>query len=168
VPVLHADGAVIWDSLAIAEWAAEYPGAEPLLPVDRTLRALIRSATAEMHSGFPAIRRDFSMNIRRRCKAYGLLQETLDEVARVDALWSGLRAAHGAEGSYLFGRRSMADAFYTPVATRFRTYGIALSKPAQAYADALLTDAAFREWENLVLAEPARPLTRAPTDKLYT
>ncbi len=167
VPALRIGDTVIWDSLAISEWAAEYPGAAPLLPVDRVLRAQMRSATAEMHSGFSAVRRDLPMNIRRRCTARGLPAETLNDIARIDALWSGLRAAHASDGPHLFGRRSIADAFYTPVATRFRTYGIKLSASAQGYCDTLLADHAFREWESRVLADPAKPFSRATTDTIY-
>ncbi len=167
VPALHVGDTVIWDSLAIAEWAAEQASGEPLLPADQLLRAQVRSATAEMHSGFAAVRRDLPMNIRRRCTARGLPAETLADIARADALWSGLRAAHASDGPHLFGRRSIADAFYTPVATRFRTYGIKLSALAQAYCDTLLADTAFREWEGRVLAAPAKPFSRATTDTMY-
>jgi glutathione S-transferase len=171
VPVLVAGGVAIWDSLAIAEWAAEQaaarPGAPPLWPVDPLLRAQARSVAAEMHSGFTGMRRDLSMNIRRRCAATGLPRETLADVARIDAMWSGLRRAHAARGPWLFGERSIADAFYLPVATRFRTYGIALSHGAQAYAQVLLAEPAFREWEAALLAQPARKFTRAGFDDLY-
>jgi glutathione S-transferase len=120
-----------------------------------------------MHAGFGGLRRDLPMNIRRRCRASGLPPDTLRDIARVAAMWAELRVRHGAQGPFLFGARSLADAFYLPVATRFRTYAIALSPAAQAYCDTLLADAAFREWEARARAEPAEPFSRARTDSLY-
>lgn len=147
VPCLHTDGLVIWDSLAIAEWAAEERPDAGLWPADRALRAQARSATAEMHSGFAEIRSDLPMNIPRRCRIDTLRRETQAEIASVDRLWSGLRERHGDKGPWLFGQRSIADAFYAPLATRMRTYDIALSPAAQSWCDTILADADFREWE---------------------
>lgn len=168
VPALHVGGTVVWDSLAIAEWAAEQPGAKPLWPKESLLRAEARSVTAEMHAGFSGIRRDLAMNIRRRCTATDLPPETLRDIARIDSLWSGLRKRHRQTGTFLFGDRSIADAFYTPVATRFRTYAIGLSSEAQAYCDTLLADAAFKQWEKKALAEWKAPFSRAALDEAYT
>ncbi len=165
VPVLHTDNAVVWDSLAIAEWAAEQ--APELWPADPTLRARARSLAAEMHAGFAALRRDLPMNISRRCVATALPQETRVDIARIDEMWSEGRAAAAGGGPYLCGERSIADAFYLPVATCMRTYAVALSAPAQAYADLLLADPSFRTWEQAVLSEPYRPFSRAPIDDLY-
>lgn len=67
VPALEVDGLSIWDSLAIAEWAAEQVASGVLWPADPSVRAVARAATAEMHSGFAAVRRDLPMNLRRRC-----------------------------------------------------------------------------------------------------
>ena len=167
VPVLHLGAARIWDGLAIAEWAAEQPGATPIWPKDPLARAEARSVAAEMHSGFSALRRDLPMNIRRRCRASGLPEETLRNIARIDGLWSELRERHAKAGAFLFGPRSVADAFYVPVAARFRTYATALSPAAQAYCDALLADTAFLDWERKALAEPGKPFSRAEIDGLY-
>jgi glutathione S-transferase len=164
VPALRIGDAVIADSLAICEWASET--GTSLYPQDALARALVRSVIAEMHSGFAAVRRDLSMNIRRRCKAFGLPADTLRDIARLDALFSGHRR-HAVVGPFLFGQRTLADAFFTPVATRFRTYGILLSADAQAYCDTLLGDAAFLEWERMVLAQPAKSFSRANIDGLY-
>lgn len=145
VPCLHADGLVIWDTLAIAEWAAEEkPG---LWPADRRQRAEARSVTAEMHSGFQCIRRDMSMNIRRRVQVPDWPADTRAEIARVDAIWNGLRTRHAAAGPWLFGTRSIADAFYAPMATRMRTYGVTLSDGAQSFCDAVFADPHFKDWE---------------------
>jgi glutathione S-transferase len=147
VPCLHADGLAIWDSLAIAEWAAEEaPGAQ-LWPADRRERAEARAVVAEMHAGFPAVRRDLSMNIHRRVQAQDWPTETRAELDRLDALWKFLRTRFAARGPWLFGARTIADAFYAPVATRMRTYGVSLSGPSQAWCEAVFADRDFRDWE---------------------
>lgn len=152
VPALHADGSgdrvVVWDSLAIAEWAAEQVAPGVLWPEDPALRAQARSATCEMHSGFGAVRRDLSMNICRRMdRAPDWPDDTRRQLARLDELWSDLRARHAHLGPWLFGTRSIADAFFTPVATRLRTYAVDTSDAATAYRDTLLSDADFLAWE---------------------
>ena len=100
-----------------------------------------------------------------------LRRKSLDiraDVERIDRLWASMRERHGAAGAFLFGKRSIADAFYLPVATRFRTYGMRLSTAAQGYADELLHDADFQAWQRAALAEDPKPFSRAPIDSLYT
>lgn len=167
VPVLRLGDESVWDTLAIAEWAAENTRSAALLPGDPLARAQVRSTVGEMHAGFGGLRRELSMNIRRRCRASGLSPAAQADIGRIDRMWATLRERHAARGPYLFGERSLADAFYLPVATRMRTYGVTLSAVAQAYGEMLLADADFLHWEALVLAEPAKPLLRADTDKLY-
>jgi glutathione S-transferase len=148
VPALHADGVVIWDSLAIAEWAAEQAGPGVLWPIDPMLRAQARSATCEMHSGFAAVRRDLSMNIHRRLPAAPQWpDDTRAGLQRIEALWASLRERHAEHGPFLFGQRSIADAFFTPVATRLCTYAVPLSVTAAAYCDVLLADPDFQAWK---------------------
>ncbi len=147
VPCLHTDGLVISDSLAIAEWAAETWPAAALWPAGWKTRAQARSVVAEMHSGFPNVRRDLSMNIHRRIKMPDLPAETRAELARLDGLWKTLRDEHASAGPWLFGARSIADAFYAPVATRMRSYGVALSGPSQEWCEAIFADPDFRDWE---------------------
>jgi glutathione S-transferase len=154
VPALDVNGLTIWDSLAIAEWAAEkHPS---LWPQDPTARALARSAAAEMHSGFAALRSHYSMNLRRKGvpPKQAPADNVLADIARIDELWSSLRARFGGAGDHLCGPRSIADAMFTPVATRFRSYGVALSAPARAYANTLLADPAFQEWDAAAQVEP--------------
>jgi glutathione S-transferase len=139
VPVLTRDSFAIWDTLAIAEWAAEQRPA--LWPADADDRARARSLCAEMHSGFVGVRRDLSMNIKRRCQARNLPQDTLAGIKRIDDIFASARGPH------LFGPRGIVDAFFTPVATRMRTYSIALSPQATAYRDVLLADDNFDSWE---------------------
>ncbi len=151
VPALHVGDTVIWDSLAIAEWAAER---EPSLwPADLLVRAQARSATCEMHSGFMDLRDQLPMNVQRRCNASGLREGTQRDIKRVLALWDKLCEAHASEDPWLFGQRSIADAFYAPVATRFRTYGIDVTGPGASYTDTIFSDDAFLEWESTPIDE---------------
>jgi glutathione S-transferase len=145
VPALRVGDLSIWDSLAIAEWAAEQ--APELWPADAGTRAHARSVVCEMHSGFPDLRDQLSMNINRRCTAYGLSEGTMRDIHRIMEMWQSLRSEYAVEGPWLFGQRSIADAFYTPVATRFRTYGIELPENLLEYSDTLLSDDDFLQWE---------------------
>lgn len=144
VPCL-VDGALrVWDSLAICEYLAEkHPG---LWPQDPAARAVARSISAEMHSGFANLRTHMSMNIRKRHPGKGRTPESLADVARIVAMWSDCRARHGKEGPYLFGKFSIADAMYAPVVLRFRTYEVELPADCRAYADAILALPAMQDW----------------------
>jgi glutathione S-transferase len=145
VPALHVDGVVIYDSLAIAAWAGER---EPRLwPENPATRARAWSAVAEMHSGFAAVRRDLSMNIRRRTQVSrsALPADTRADLDRLDHLLGGLRREFG--GPWLFGARSIADAFYAPIATRLRTYGVAREAEVDAWMSTVFADSDFRAWE---------------------
>lgn len=153
VPALHLGTEVIGDSLAISEWVAEQ--ALELWPRDATVRAHARSAACEMHSSFGALRSSLPCNIRRRAARRHLDDEVLRDVQRIDAIWTSLRARFGGEGPYLFGASpTIADAFFVPIATRFRTYSVEVSAEAQRYADALLANPSFREWEGEGNREP--------------
>jgi glutathione S-transferase len=158
VPALHVDASpeklVIWDSLAIAEWAAERVEPGALWPSDSALRAQARAATCEMHSGFAAVRRDLPMNIRRRCESQpDWPEDTQRQLRRIVDLWTGLRERHAALGPFLFGQRSIADAFFAPMATRLRTYAAPVPALAQRYCDTVLADADFRAWEADCIAD---------------
>ncbi|MEJ0023059.1 MAG: glutathione S-transferase family protein [Alphaproteobacteria bacterium] len=163
VPALHVGGVVIYDSLAICEWAAEQK--EALWPKDPAARALARSAAAEMHSGFAALRRDLSMNIKRLMAREPVWpEETRRDLARLFSLWTGARKAYASRGPFLFGERSVADAFYAPVVTRLRTYAVPMSDVISAYCQTIYADEAFREWEAGALSEV---WTIASADGLY-
>ena len=169
VPALDADGLTIWDSLAIAEWAAEQVSPGVLWPEDPALRAQARSAACEMHSGFSAIRRDLSMNIHRRLATQpDWPDDTRAALARIEELWAGLRARNAALGPYLFGQRSIADAFFTPVATRLRTYAVPMSETATAYRDTLLGDPDFLAWEVEAIPDSWDASGYSVIDGLYT
>jgi len=146
VPLLKHDGHVVWDSLAIAEYAAELaPGAE-LWPVDRNARALARSLAAEMHSGFGALRSAMPMNVRRAPVVLETSPEVREDVARLVAAWTQTRAAHGKGGPFLFGPFGIVDAMFAPAATRLRTYGVPLEGAAREYVEAIHGHPLVREW----------------------
>lgn len=153
VPVLHLGSEVIGDSLAISEWAAEQVPA--LWPADPIARAHARAATCEMHAGFSALRTHLTCNIRRRAEPRKHRDDVRADIARIETLWTSLRTRFGAEGPYLFGAApTIADAFFLPVATRFRTYAVHLGPASQQYADALLANPAFLDWQAEAVNEP--------------
>lgn len=156
VPALHDGDIVVWDSLAICEYLAERFPDTQLWPRDPTARAVARSISAEMHSGFAALREHMSMNIRARWPGHGRSAESLADVARIVAIWSECRARFGQDGAFLFGRFSIADAMYAPVVLRFQTYGVALEGAAKDYADAVLALPALGEWVAAAVAETER------------
>jgi len=153
VPVLHRGPLVVWDSLAIAESLAEWFPKAGLWPEDASARAVARSACAEMHSSFQALRTNMSMNIRRNYAGRGRTPESEADIARILELWRDVRGRFGKGGPYLFGRFSIADAFYAPVVMRFRTYGVSLDDVGEAYAQAILAHPAMREWWDAAHAE---------------
>lgn len=141
----------IWDSLAICEYLAEkHPS---LWPQEAAARAVARSVSAEMHSGFQNLRTHMSMNIRKAHPGKGRTPEALADIARIVAMWTDCRARFGQDGPFLFGRFSIADAMYAPVVLRFRTYAVELPEACRAYADAVLALPAMREWIAAAQAE---------------
>lgn len=145
VPVLRDGELVVWDSLAICEHVAErFPEAR-LWPRDTGARALARSVSAEMHSGFADLRRELPMNIVARTPR-DPSPDALRDIARVLAIWSDLRARSAAAGPFLFGDFTIADAMFAPVVTRFVTYGVAVPADARAYMDAVLALPAMQRW----------------------
>lgn len=150
VPALHIGDTVIYESLAICEWAAEQTPS--LWPADPLVRAEARAAASEMHAGFSALRRDMSMNIRRRLEREPQWPaDTREDLDQLFALWGGLHARYG--GPFLFGQRSIADAMFAPVTTRLRTYNVEAPDVAQAYCATLFADAAFQDWERAAQVE---------------
>jgi glutathione S-transferase len=154
VPVLVDGERVVWDSLAIIEYLAELCPQAGLWPADADARAMARSITAEMHAGFAALRANMPMNLRKALPGKGRGPGVALDIERIGAIWRDARNRFGSEGPFLFGRYSAADAMYTPVATRFRTYGIDLDATSQAYADAVLRWPAFLAWQQEALEEP--------------
>jgi glutathione S-transferase len=152
VPALRDDELVVYESLAICEWAAER--VPSLWPENANTRAEARSVACEMHSGFAAVRRDLSMNIRRRLpSAPPLKADTREDLDRLFHLWGDLRSRYGARGPFLFGARSIADAMFAPVATRLRTYAIECPTAVRAYCEEIFADPSFLEWERAAIGE---------------
>ena len=146
VPVLKDGGLTVWDSLAICEYLAERHPEKQLWPAQPAARAHARSISAEMHSGFTNLRNQMPMNVRREIPGRAWKPEVTAEVARIETIWNECRSRHGADGPFLFGAFSIADAMYAPVASRFHTYGIALAGAGAQYAAAIHALAAMREW----------------------
>ncbi len=156
VPVLKDGEVTVWDSLAICEYLHEKFPAAALWPADPVARALGRSAAAEMHAGFHSLRGECSMDLALRT-SIRLAEATAVDVRRLVALWRGLLDRFS--GPFLLGAWSIADAFFTPVATRLRSYDVRLSDygdagPAGSYGERLLETAEFLEWEKAALAHP--------------
>jgi glutathione S-transferase len=124
-----------------------------LWPADRAARAHARSISAEMHSGFAALRNECGMNLHRPVGAKPLSEAAHADIARVQEIWSDCRARYGKAGPYLFGGFTAADAMYGPVVHRFRTYAIDVTPQVRAYMDAMQSHPAFAEWTAAGLAE---------------
>lgn len=155
VPVLRHGDLTLWDSLAICEYLAETFPAAKLWPEDKAARAVARSVTAEMHSGFQALRSNLPMDIRGRKPGKGQDAPGVQEdIRRIQQLWRECRERFGKEGPFLFGRFTIADAFYAPVVTRFVTYDVKLDAVASAYRDAVLALPTFKKWADAAAVEP--------------
>jgi glutathione S-transferase len=156
VPVLKDEDLVIADSLAICEYLADKCPDARLWPEDVASRALGRAAAAEMHGGFHSLRGECPMDLSAPLHVATLSEATHKDIRRVVQLWSALRERFAGRGPFLLGEWSIADAFYTPVATRFRTYGVRLSDfgdrgEAGRYGETLLDTSEFKAWEAAAL-----------------
>ncbi len=157
VPVLVDDGFAVWDTLAIAEYAAERFPDRQLWPADARARARARSVCAEMHSGFSALRSACPMNIEAHLPDVGRLiwrdqPGVRADLARLCGLWGELLAAQQA-GSLLFGHFTIADAYFAPVCMRIRTYGLPVPADIQAYVDRVAALPGVKAWIDDALAE---------------
>jgi glutathione S-transferase len=151
VPALKTKTGVVWDSLAILEYLAERHPEHRLWPQDEEARAAARYISAEMHSGFVTLRNDMSMDLLSKLPSPPISEALEADITRVAAIWHDARLRFGKGDPFLFGAFSNADAMFAPVATRFRTYGVDLSRfgddgAASAYAQALLALPAMAEW----------------------
>jgi glutathione S-transferase len=153
VPVLVIDGEPVWDSLAICETLAERFPEKQLWPSDARARQVARSICAEMHSGFQALRGGMPMNIRSSHPGKGMNAHSRRDIDRVVGIWKSCRERFGKGGPLLFGRFSVADAYFAPVVMRFKTYAVELPPAARAYSDAVFALRGVRDWIEGALRE---------------
>ena len=153
VPALIDGDITIWDSLAIIEYVAERFPQSRIWPEDRARRAHARSISAEMHSGFAALRNECGMNLHRLVRAVALSADARADVARVEQIWIECRERYGKFGPFLFGAFGGVDAMFAPVVHRFRSFAIAVAPEAQAYMDTMMALPAFQQWTSAALAE---------------
>ena len=145
VPVLLDGDVTVWDSLAICEYVSETYLDGRGWPVDKTARAEARAVANEMHSGFMVLRGEMPMN----CRAKRRIEPSaaaMQDVARIDVIWSGLRARFADQGPWLFGEFSIADVMFAPVVSRFETYGIEVSDLSRSYMATVMEHPAMQEW----------------------
>ncbi|KMW57976.1 Glutathione S-transferase [Candidatus Rhodobacter oscarellae] len=148
--MVSTEGAVISDSLAIAEELASRNPEAGLLPAGAKARATARTLAAEMHSGFFALRRGCAMNLLVAYADFAPADDVNADLARIDSIWSHALDAFG--GPWLCGSYSIADAFFAPVAARIAGHGLEMSPAAASYVNRHLADPAFRRWRAMALA----------------
>ncbi|TDR31247.1 glutathione S-transferase family protein [Hydromonas duriensis] len=160
VPVLLNEEVGLWDTLAITEYLNERNLG--VWPVDHLMRAYARAVSAEMHSGFTALRSEMPMNCRARLKLVPSLACVAD-IERICAIWRDCRLRYGHLGPWLFGKWSAADAFFAPVVMRFNSYGVELDDVCFAYLHTVWFDPYIREW---VAAAELEPWSYPATDAI--
>jgi len=146
VPTLRDGDLAVWDSLSICEYLNELFPEHAMWPQEKDARAMARSISAEMHSGFTALRRLMPMNCRLTFPGKGLTEESAADIQRITAIWRECRERFGGGGEMLFGKFTIADAMFAPVALRFRTYEVKLDEMCEEYVSALLSLPAMKEW----------------------
>lgn len=165
VPVLKIEesGSVltVWDSLAICETLAERHPEAGLWPKDAAMRATARAYACEMHSGFPDVRDQLSMDFVRKKEMPELRPETQTQIERILSAWEIALTTY--QGQFLFGNLSVADCMYAPVASRFLTYGVKTSAPVGSYMDRMMVLPAMAEWRKAAQAEVDAGLGLLPT-----
>ncbi|MDZ8092945.1 MAG: glutathione S-transferase family protein [Nostoc sp. DedQUE05] len=148
VPVLLHDKQTVWDSLAICEYLAETFPTLQWWPEDKAARALARSISAEMHSGFQNLRQNMPMNCRTKYPGKGLEPGVQQDIDRITSIWQESRQKFGAGGNFLFGNFTIADAFFAPVVLRFVAYDVQLDTVSRDYVESVLALPTMQEWIN--------------------
>lgn len=151
VPRLTHGAVSVWDTLAIAEYLNDIKPKAGLLPASRAAAAHCRSICGEMHAGFSNLRSALPMNLKSHHPGFTVWPGAQADVDRIATIWNECLTAYG--GPFLFGTRTMADAIYAPVATRFKTYDVRLDAPCSDYAERLLAMPEMIEWRTAALAE---------------
>ena len=152
VPCLVHDGAKVWDTMAIAEYLNEVKPKAGLLPAERSARAHCRAICGEMHSGFSNLRSALPMNLKHVFPGHKVWARAAADIERVATIWKQCIATHG--GPYLFGKRTVADAMYAPVVTRFVTYDVKLDRACAVYGKQILAMPEMIEWTASAKREP--------------
>lgn len=153
VPRLTHGDISVWDTLAIGEYLNEIKPKAGLLPADAGARAHCRSICGEMHSGFSALRAALPMNLKAHFPNFTVWSRAKGDIERVVEIWRDCLTRYG--GPYLFGaRRTLADAMYAPVATRFLTYDVPLDNACAAYCQTLMAMPEMGEWVAAAKLEP--------------
>lgn len=153
VPTLIDGDLTVWDSLSILEYLAELFPEKNMWPENRAARAHARSICAEFHSGFQALRDALPMNLRRPVEEYPLTDGVKADVERIVTIWREARAKFGADGPFLYGAFSNADAMYAPVVSRFTTYGVPVDDDIRDYMHLILATDSFKKWQAAALKE---------------
>ena len=157
IPSLRHEGAELWDTLAIAEYLNEQRPEARMLPEERIARARCRAISGEMHAGFAALRSTLPMNLRSVVPNFTLWSGARADIARILWIWRDCLERWG--GPWLLGaERSVADAMYAPVVTRFRSYDVALDGSCEAYARGILAWPDVAEWIEAAKREPEPPI----------
>ena len=151
VPALLVGDLLVWDSLAIIEFLADRHPDKGIWPRDPQARAIARAVSAEMHSGFQALREHCPMDILSRTPKDELPDAAVLNIRRVVELWRDCRSRFGGQGPFLFSEFSAADAMFAPVASRFRTYIPDLARfgddgTAAAFIEAIFAMPEMAEW----------------------
>lgn len=144
VPIYKEGNLVVWDSLAICEYLAEKESS--LWPASAEARANARAISAEMHSGFSALRNALPMNCRARGRKVQIADAVSQDIRRIQQMWCACRERHGSAGPWLFGSFSVADAMYAPVVSRFLTYGVECDSVCKQYMDSVLSNPHVKQW----------------------
>ncbi len=152
VPRLTHGEVIVWDTLAIAEYLNDVRPRAGLLPPGRPAAARCRSVSGEMHAGFANLRSALPMNLKAVHPGFTVFAGARGDIERICSIWRDCLRDFG--GPYLFGKRTMADAMYAPVATRFRTYDVQLDAPCRDYVQHVLAMPEMLEWTAAALAEP--------------
>jgi len=156
VPTLITpEGAIVSESLAIAEELATRHPKAGHWPSDAKARAIARTITSEMHAGFGALRTACPMALRIAYQGVRPDADVVADLRRLEVIWGNARSETGAKGPWLCGDYSAADAFYAPIAARIAGYGLKVSASAQIYVDAHLNNPSFRRWRAMGLVKGA-------------
>lgn len=163
LPVLVDGETIVWDSMSIIEYLHERFPEAGVWPAETESRAHARSVAAEMHAGFPALRRSLIMNMRREPKSVELDQAALSDIARIAEIWITTRERFGAEGLFLYGKFCAADAVFAPIVSRFYGYAVELSEACRSYIETIQGLPGYVAWRDDSFADP---WYKASTDNL--